>query len=111
MNTKTTPSYADWKAAREHDRSYDVYRREFPEVREYEVHRLDPNCKMAHIEGVVPFLITDCLAEAHGYIYEMFTKEGLELCIFQPRNNGYAGWYRHSNRHSKRAKNGQFTKA
>jgi hypothetical protein len=105
-----TPSYADWKASREYDRSYDVYRRLFPEVKEYYVHRLDPNTKMSHIEGVVPFLATDDLAEAHVYIYKMFNDEGLELCIFQPRSQGYAGWYRHSNKHAKRNAAGQFAK-
>jgi len=108
MNS-STPSYADWKASREYDRSYDVYRREFPEVREYYIYRLDPNTKMSHIEEF-PFWATDDLAAAHGYIYDMFTQHSLQLCIYQPRSDGYAGYYRISTKHSKRDTTGRFAK-
>lgn len=104
------PSFEAWRAAREYDRSFDRYRYEFPEVKEYQVFRLDPTKKMCHIEEA-PLLETNCLAEAHGFIYDAFKKDGSELCIYQRRSNGYAGFYRHSNKHSKRDAAGRFTKA
>ena len=105
-----TPTYADWKAAREYDRSFDRYKFEFPEAKEYQVFRLDPNTKMSHIEGA-PLLETNDQSEAHSFIYDAFKNEGLELCIFQPRNQGYVGYYRKMPHDGQpRAKNGRFGK-
>lgn len=79
-------------------------------TKEYQVFALDPNTKMSHIESA-PILETDRLDEACAYIYDAFRNEGLELCVFQPRSNGYRDYYRHTNKHSKRNSAGQFTKA
>lgn len=76
---------------------------------EYQVFQLDPNTKMSHIEGE-PLLETNSLGEACVYCYDAFKKEGLELCVYQPRTEGYREYYRHSNKHSTRASNGRFAK-
>lgn len=74
----------------------------------YEVYPLDLNCKMAHIEGGEPLLVTDDMCEAQVYIHDQFVNHGLELCIFMPRLNGYCGFCRKS---QKRDRKGRFTKA
>lgn len=79
-------------------------------LREYQVYVLDPDTKMSHIEGE-PLLDTDSLGEASVFIYDAFKENGRELCIWQERSQGYRGYYRATNKHDKRAKDGKFTKA
>ena len=76
---------------------------------EYQVYHLDPNTKMSHIESA-PLLDTDRLDEACSFIHEAFKNEGLELCIFQPRSNGYCGYCRKP-QNTRDRKTGRFTKA
>jgi hypothetical protein len=106
-----TMTYEAWRATQQWPHtSFDSYLFAHPEVREYQVFRLDPTTKMSHIEGE-PLLETDNLAEACTFIYDAFRNEGAELCVFQPRTQGYCDYYRKSNKHAKRASTGRFVKA
>ena len=90
--------------------SFDAFKREFPEVKEYECYLLDPNTKLSHIEGE-PLLVTDCLGEACSFVFNLFKNEGIESCVWQERGQSYREYYRKPTYHAKRAKNGQFAKA
>lgn len=102
----TIPTYQEWRDGLSFNNSYDRYKDLFG-VKEYEVFRLDPNTKLSHIEGEAPLLSTDRLDEACAFIYNAFHNEGLELCVWQERSQGYCDYYRKS---PKRDRKGRFAK-
>ncbi len=111
-------SYADWKEqelARCREArvlpflSFDEYARRTG-AKEYICVVLSPDHKLFHLPQE-PLLATDCLAEACCFVYDLFKKEGVECAVYQERSQGYRSTYQHSNKHTKRAKNGQFIKA
>ena len=103
------PSFQQWREGREYDRSFDVYRREFPSVKEYVCVDLDPSFKLSHGDNQ-PLLETDDLAEACFFVYNRFKELGIECAVYQQRTDGYREIYQHTNRHSKRDASGRFVK-
>jgi hypothetical protein len=108
-------TYTDWKAQQQakegwNPTSFDAYKREFPEVKEYICVVLSPDHKLYHLPQT-PLLETDCLAEACGFVYNLFKNEGIECAVFQERIDGYREHYQHKAYHDKRGRNGRFVKA
>jgi hypothetical protein len=102
-------TYQDWKArqiANNDFTSYDWYRAEFPQVKEYVCVYLNPEYKMGHDDDAEILLATDNLGEACGFIYERFKREGRDIAIWQERSQGYRGVYQNKVRDTK----GRFVK-
>jgi hypothetical protein len=102
-------NYQDWKArqiANNDFTSYDWYKAEFPEVKEYVCVYLNPEYKLGHDDDAEILLATDCLAEASTFIYNNFKQLGRDIAVWQERSQGYRGVYRNKVRDSK----GRFVK-
>ncbi len=109
------PTYTAWKEQQQAKgtwapTSFDAYRREFPEVKEYVCVLLSPDHKLFHFEQV-PLLETNDLGEACVFVYNLFNTTGQECAVFQERSAGYCEVYQHKTYHNKRARNGRFVKA
>lgn len=61
---------------------------------EYQCFYLDPRFKLAHDESATPLLETNCLAEACGFVYDLYQREGRAVAVYQPRTQGYREIYR-----------------
>jgi len=81
--------------------SYDWYKQEFPEVKEYVCVYLNPEYKMCHDDDAEILFATDNLGEACGFIYEKFKIEKKDIAIYQERSQGYRGCYQNKARDSK----------
>ena len=57
----------------------------------YQCFYLDPQYKLCHFEDSEPLLETDDLAEACTFMHNKFQEEGKDICIWQPRTQGYRG--------------------
>ena len=96
--------YADWKQKQIEANdftSYDWYKQEFPEVKEYVCVYLNPEYKLAHDDDAEILFATDNVAEACGFIYEKFKLEKKDIAIWQERTQGYRGHYQNKARDSK----------
>jgi hypothetical protein len=81
--------------------SFDRYRDEFPEVKEYQCFYLNPDYKLAHDDDAEVLFETDNLAEACTFVYNRFKQEKRDIAVYQPRTEGYRGHYQNKLRDSK----------
>lgn len=96
--------YADWKEkqiAENNFTSYDWYKREFPEVKEYVCVYLNPEYKLGHDDNAEILFATDNLGEACGFVYEKFNTEKRDIAVYQERSKGYRSTYQNKARDSK----------
>jgi len=96
--------YADWKQKQieaNNFTSYDWYKQEFPEVKEYVCVYLNPEYKLGHDDDAEILLATDCLAEASTFIYNQFKTEKRDIAVYQERSQGYRGVYQNKARDTK----------
>lgn len=96
--------YADWKQkqiANNEFSGFEVYKSQFPEVKEYVCVYLNPEYKLCHDDDAEILLATDNLAEACGFIYNKFKEEKKDIAIYQERTQGYRGCYQNKARDSK----------
>lgn len=63
-------------------------------TKEYQCFYLDPQFKLCHFEDSEPLFESDNLAEAGSFIYRKFLEEGKDICVYQPRSQGYREIYR-----------------
>jgi hypothetical protein len=102
--------YADWKQKQieaNQFTSFDRYRDEFPEVKEYQCFYLNPDFKLAHDDDAEVLFETDNLAEACTFVYNKFKQEKRDIAVYQPRSQGYREHYQNKLRDRK----GRFVKA
>ena len=81
--------------------SFDRYRDEFSEVKEYQCFYLNPDYKLAHDDDAEVLFETDNLAEACTFVYNRFKQEKRDIAVYQPRTEGYRGHYQNKLRDSK----------
>lgn len=55
---------------------------------EYECYELDLSKKMHHVEGAALFA-SDCLGQCCVFINEKFKRDGIPMCVYQPRWETY----------------------
>jgi hypothetical protein len=90
-------TYAQWRQeqiAKGEFASFDWYKQEFPEVKEYVCVYLDPNCKLNHEEDAEILFATDNLGEACTFVYNKFKQEKRDIAVWQERSQGYREVYK-----------------
>jgi hypothetical protein len=96
-------SYQDWKKeqiAKGEFTSYDWYKQEFPQVKEYVCVYLDPECKLYHADDAEILFQTDNLGEACTFVYNLFKQEKRDIAVYQERSQGYREVYKNKTRDS-----------
>lgn len=97
-------SYQDWKkeqVAKGGYTSFDRYRDEFPDAKEYICVHLNPDCQLAHDDNSTVLFASDNLGECCAFVYEQFKIHKKDIAVWQERTNSYRDIYQNKRRDSK----------